>query len=73
LNFTGIFKKETGLNFSEYVTLVRLNYAEELLCQPGKKSITEIACACGFNESNYFSYRFKEKYSVSPLQFAKSR
>lgn len=66
-----IFKKETGLNFHEYLTSIRLKQAEYLLIQEDKKSISEIAYSCGFNDSNYFSVKFKNVYGISPLQFQK--
>ena len=61
-----IFKKETSFGFSEYLTLYRLQRAEYILMNEPGRAICEIAYACGFNDSNYFSYRFKEQYGVSP-------
>lgn len=66
-----IFKKETGLNFHEYLISVRLRHAEHFLKQEARMSISDIAYACGFNDSNYFSYKFKSVYGVSPLQYRK--
>ncbi len=60
------FKKETGLGFSEYVTLLRLQKAEYMLKNEPGKTICEIAYSCGFNDSNYFSDRFKKTYGISP-------
>lgn len=61
-----IFKKETSFGFSEYLTLYRLQRAEYILMNEPGRAICDIAYACGFNDSNYFSYRFKEQYGVSP-------
>lgn len=52
-----MLKKETGFGFSEYLNLLRLQYAETLLQQSDKLSISE---QCGFNDSNYFSVKFKK-------------
>ena len=60
------FKKETGFGFSEYLTLVRLQKAEYMLKNEPGKSVCEIAYACGFNDSNYFSDKFKRTYGFSP-------
>ncbi len=65
------FKKETGFNFVEYLTTVRMHEAEKLLLSNKKISIAEIAYRCGFNDSNYFSERFKQFYKLSPSQFRK--
>lgn len=66
------FKRETGFGFSEYLTLVRLRQAEYLLKDRADKSISEIAYLCGFNDSNYFSDKFKKAYGVSPLKYSRS-
>jgi AraC-like DNA-binding protein len=65
------FKRDTGFCFNEYLTLVRLQHAENMLTQKGKKTISEIAYSCGFNDSNYFSDKFKKVYGVSPLKYCK--
>ena len=61
-----LFKKETSFGFSEYLTLYRLQRAEYILMNEPGRAICEIAYSCGFNDSNYFSYRFKEQYGISP-------
>lgn len=66
------FKKETGFGFSEYLTLVRLQKAEYMLRNEPRKSVCEIAYACGFNDSNYFSDKFKRTYGQSPTKFKSS-
>lgn len=63
------FKKDTGISFSEYVGFLRLKKAEEMLITGKGKSITQIAHMCGFNDSNYFSSKFKKIYGVSPLKW----
>lgn len=63
-----IFKKEITFGFSEYVTLIRLQKAEHMLKNEPSRAVTEVAYACGFNDSNYFSYKFKKAYGISPSQ-----
>lgn len=65
------FKRETGFGFNEYLTLVRLRHAERLLKAPEEMSISEIAYSSGFNDSNYFSDKFKRIYGQSPLKYRK--
>ena len=62
------FKRSVGLGFSEYLTLYRLRRAKEmLLCEPSR-SVAEVAFACGFNDGNYFSHRFKCEYGYPPSE-----
>lgn len=65
------FKKETGFGFAEYVTLVRLQKAEYILKNEPGKTVCEVAYACGFNDSNYFSDKFKRAYGQAPSKFKK--
>ena len=67
-----VFKKETGLAFVKYLNMLRFQKAEELLKNNDNLPITEIAYKCGFNDSNYFSDKFKKYYGISPLKFKKS-
>lgn len=61
-----LFKKETGFGFNEYLTILRLQKAEFMLRNEPGRAVCEVAYACGFNDGNYFSYKFKESYGVSP-------
>ena len=63
-----IFKKETAFGFNEYLTVYRLQRAEYILVNEPGRAIGEIAFACGFNDSNYFSYKFKRRYGISPTK-----
>lgn len=71
-HFSRMFKKETGLGFSKYLNSLRLQYAEHLLRSSESQSITQIAEICGFEDSNYFSKKFKELYGVSPKKVQKN-
>ncbi len=66
------FRKETGFGFNEYLTLVRLQRAEQLLLE-SDGTVSEIAYACGFNDSNYFSDKFKKAHGISPLKYRRER
>ena len=60
------FKSETGFGFNEYLTLIRLQHAEHMLKNEPGRSVGDIAYAVGFNDSNYFSKRFREIYGITP-------
>ncbi len=63
-----MFKKDTGFGFNEYLTILRLQKAEYMLKNEPGRAVCEVAYACGFNDGNYFSYKFKSAYGVSPTQ-----
>lgn len=64
-----VFKQDTGFGVSEYITVIRLQRSQLLLKTRPDLSVAEIAGKCGFNDSNYFSTKFKAMYGVSPLTF----
>lgn len=72
-HFSRMFKKETGLGFSKYLNSLRLQYAEHLLKNSESQNITQVAEICGFEDSNYFSKKFKEVYGTSPKNVQKHR
>lgn len=71
-HFSREFKKETGFGFCEYVNLLRIKKSEILIKNKTGDSIMEISHQCGFNDSNYFSAKFKKTYGVSPKQMQKT-
>lgn len=66
--FSKLFKKETGGNFIEYLTEIRLRNARELLKDSGL-SIKEICAESGYSDPNYFSRIFKKYEGVTPSEF----
>ena len=68
-HFSRMFKKETGFGFCKYLNSIRLQQAEKLLRESNKPNVTSISTKCGFDDSNYFSKKFKEMYGVSPKKF----
>lgn len=61
------FKKNFGVNFTEYLTVYRLSVARKLLEQ--KRSVTQVAFDCGFLSATQFSKCFKEKFGVLPSKY----
>jgi two-component system response regulator YesN len=66
--FSKIFKEESGLNFIEYLTDIRIDRAKKLLENSGM-SVKEICAACGYSDPNYFSRSFKKKVGVTPTEY----
>jgi len=65
-----LFKKETKVNFIDYLTRLRLTKAKELM-KEGGKSIKEICYMVGYTDPNYFSRIFKKHTDHSPSEFIK--
>ncbi len=55
-----IFKQETGMNFKEYVRMLKINKAKELLSDTNE-SIQEIANRLGYSSAAYFSTAFRNE------------
>ena len=68
-----VFKKETGFGFSEYLTTLRLQQAEAMLKDDPTLRISDVAFACGFNDSNYFSQCFRKTYGFAPGKLKQSK
>lgn len=66
--FSKLFKQETGSNFIEYLTDIRLRNARELLKNSGY-SIKEVCVESGYSDPNYFSRIFKKYEGVTPSEF----
>lgn len=70
--FGRIFKRETGLRPMEWLNQRRLQMACQYLSGT-RKSVAEIADACGFDNQFYFSRVFRRHFGQSPLQYRKAR
>lgn len=57
-----------GCSVSELLSEYRLSRAAESLAQG--HSIKEVCFACGFNSLSYFSRSFKQKFALTPSQYA---
>jgi AraC-like DNA-binding protein/mannose-6-phosphate isomerase-like protein (cupin superfamily) len=67
-HFCKLYKKITGKTPMDYINSLRINRAVILLSE-GNSNITEIAFACGFCDSNYFSRIFKKYKGVAPNKY----
>lgn len=62
-----IVKEFTGFPFWEYVTLLRVEYANRLL-KTGRFSVAKCSEMAGFNDYSAFFKAFKKHYNISPKQ-----
>ena len=66
--FSTLFKEKSGCNFKEYVDLIRLERAKELL-EGTETKIESVAQKVGYNSSYSFSRFFKKHMGVSPKEY----
>ena len=71
--FCKMFKKATGLNFTEYLSRIRIEKAKNLLLNPNLR-VSEIAYEVGFQSLTHFNRVFRKLAGESPSRYrAKSR
>ena len=66
--FCKMFKKATGLNFTEYLSRVRVEKAKNLLLNPNLR-VSEIAYEVGFQSLTHFNRVFKKVVGQSPSDY----
>lgn len=67
-----IFKEVTNFTVSEYINLYRIAASKKYLLDK-ELSMTEIANRLGFNSLTYFERVFKQKMSITPMQYRKKK
>ena len=65
-----LFKKTTGKTLVEYMNEIKLNRACDLLLYHDLSTL-EIANKLGFCSLSHFNHLFKNRYGISPKQYAK--
>lgn len=68
--FSRLFKKEVGLNFSEFLLHKRLSLAKQLL-EETDSSVLDIAISVGYHEQSYFCKVFKKTVGMTPRDYRK--
>lgn len=66
--FYRLFLQATGLTPNAQLKRVRMNHASEKL-RLTDDTVTEIAYACGFTDSNFFSREFHRSFGTSPTHY----
>lgn len=66
--FSKLFKEEAGINFTEYLTEIRIETAKRLLSDR-ELSIKQVCADSGYANPNYFSRIFKKWVGITPTEF----
>jgi AraC-like DNA-binding protein len=67
-HFCKVFKRTTGLTFTEFVNRARVEHAKRLLLKPQAR-ITEVAYDVGFQSLSQFNRSFRRVTDKSPTEF----
>lgn len=67
---SSIFKKETGMLYSEYLTCCRMEQAKRILVE-SSMSIAEVAGNSGYQDARYFSKQFTKQVGLKPSEYRK--
>lgn len=68
-HFHRIFRALVGETLHAFATRVRLEAALALMAHGERRTLTEVALACGFGSSSNFSRRFRSRFGVPPRAF----
>ncbi|HSU55662.1 MAG TPA: AraC family transcriptional regulator, partial [Candidatus Dormibacteraeota bacterium] len=66
--FCKMFKKVTGINFTHYLSRVRIEKSKNLLLNPNLR-VSEIAFEVGFQSLTHFNRVFKRILGQSPTEY----
>jgi AraC family transcriptional regulator len=68
-HFHRIFRAVVGETLHEFVRRTRLERALFLMAHDERRTLTDVALACGFGSSSDFSRTFRSQFGVSPRAF----
>lgn len=63
-----VFRQEAGLNYLDYVTAKRMEYAAELL-RKTTLSVADISLKAGYQDVKYFTKLFRKKMGIRPSEY----
>ena len=67
---TALFHKHLGISPGEYIRRVKLQESKRLI-RENKLNFTEIAAELQYSTVHHFSRQFKEKFGITPTEYAK--
>lgn len=70
--FSKLLKKTTGFNFIDWLSMLRVKKAKELLTGTSL-TVKEVCFLVGYKDPNYFSRIFKKRTGITPSEFVKNQ
>ncbi len=68
---TALFHKHLQISPGEYIRRIKLQESKQMI-REGNKNFTEIAALLQYSTIHHFSRQFKEKFGITPSEYAKS-
>jgi AraC-like DNA-binding protein len=68
---TALFHKHLQLSPGEYIRRIKLQESKQMI-REGSMNFTEIAEALQYSNIHHFSRQFKEKFGITPSEYARS-
>ena len=68
---TALFHKHLQISPGEYIRRIKLQESKQMI-REGNLNFTEIAAALQYSTVHHFSRQFKEKFGITPTEYAKS-
>ena len=68
---TALFQKHLQISPGEYIRRVKLQESRQMI-REGEMNLSQIAAALQYSTIHHFSRQFKEKFGISPSEYAKS-
>jgi len=69
--FSKLIKKTTGFNFIDWLSMLRVKKAKELL-NNSNYTVKEVCFMVGYKDPNYFSRIFKKRIGITPSEYVKN-
>ena len=68
---TALFQKHLQISPGEYIRRIKLQESKQMI-REGSLNMTQIASALQYSTIHHFSRQFKEKFGITPSEYAKS-
>ncbi len=68
---TALFHKNLQISPGEYIRRIKLQESKQMI-REGNMNFTEIAAALHYSTVHHFSRQFKDKFGITPTEYAKS-
>lgn len=69
--FSRFFRKHRKVSFQDYITLKRVNIAQQLLVDSPAEKVSSVAYQAGYSDVSYFNRVFKKHTTMTPTQYRK--